>query len=164
MSRVGARRDDGFTLVELLAYLTVFISLTGTIVGAEVFARKLNRSESATLEAMYEADRLFAALAEDCDRATRVHFAADRTGDLVLQFGDAGGATYAMREGEVVRDGKRLSRGTVEFSRPGADKHPRLVKARLAFKRAWGPNEWFERAYERTFLVRNLGGDGRGGL
>src|SRR5207247_11283905 len=66
-----------------------------------------------TLFRSYEADHLFGALASDADRATLVN--AQGT-TLAL----SGGATYTLREGEVLRDGARVATGVkdVAFERP----------------------------------------------
>ena len=146
------RRLRGFTLVELLAYLAIFTVMTGTIVGAELSARRLNRAEAATLEAIYEIDRLFAAIAEECDKATSVRL--DAPGKAAF----AGGSTFAARDGHVERDAFWLTSHVKElsFTQPDAASHPRLLHVRVKILRTWGPKDSFERTYERTFRMRNL--------
>lgn len=151
----------GFTLVELLAYLSIFTVFTGTIVGAEMSARRLNRAEAATLEAMYEIDRLFSAVADDCDKATGIKM--DTPGKVSF----IGGSTYTALEGQgnVKRDDFWLASNVAkaEFSRPDAANHPRLLHVKVVFRRSWGPTDSFERTYERTFRIRNLGAEARSG-
>lgn len=161
--RRGRRaRQSGFTLIELLAYLAIFTSFTGTVVGVEIVARKMNRIEATTLEAMDQVDGLFEAIATDCEKASGVRAETGTRKELVF----TGGGSYVARGGEVLRDGRAVARSVhhVGFFRPDPAKHPRLVRVSVQFRRDWGPNESFERLYERTFLVRNLEGDGRGGL
>src|SRR5207237_2639839 len=130
---------------------------TGTIVGAEMSARRLNRAEAATLEAMYEIDRLFAAIADDCDKATGVKL------DVPGKAAFIGGSTYSAVEGQgnVKRDDFWLASSVAkaEFTRPDATNHPKLLHVKVLFKRSWGASDSFERTYERTFRIRNLGAE-----
>lgn len=161
--RTARRRagERGFTMVELIAYLGIFTSLTATMVGAELAARKLNRAEATVLEAMYTVDRVFGAIAEDCDRATGVYCPPAPKHEVSF----TGGSTFSAKDGVVTRDGKPL--GTelhhVRFFQPDPARHPRLLTVEVTYQRTWGTDS-FARRYERTFLVRNLEGDYRGGL
>jgi type II secretory pathway pseudopilin PulG len=162
-ARAGAER--GFTMVELLAYLAILVAVTGTLVGAEVGARRMNRTEGTLLEALGQADRAFALLSEDCDRATGVE-ARTVKGRAELELLGPGGVKWIAKDGELLR-GKGLVASFAEevrFERPDAARHPRLLRVSLTFRRRLSKDDVFERTYERSFLIRNLDGDGRGGL
>lgn len=158
-------RERGFTMVELIAYLAIFTTVTGTLIGAEMAARRMNRNEGTQLEALGQADRAFSLLAEDCDRAVGVAVASVKSHrELQLLGPDA--VKWVAKDGELLR-GKSLVASfvdEVEWSQPDAAKHPRLLKVKLVFRRKFPGQDSFERTYERSFLLRNLDGDGRGGL
>jgi prepilin-type N-terminal cleavage/methylation domain-containing protein len=155
-----ARASRGFTLIELLAYLAIFTAVSGTIVEAELSARRMHKYEGVTLETIYKMDRLFASIAEDCDRASGVSVEQD---GRELRF--AGGSSYVLKGGEIARDGKPVAKDIREigFTRP-PEPRSRLLFVKIHVARDLGNGELFERRYERTFLLRNLEGDGRGGL
>ena len=176
---LSRRGERGFTLVELIAYLGIFTTLTATMVGAELSARKMNRAEATTLEAMYTVDRIFRAIEEDCDRATRVTVqpapkrvleftVPDQDGQLrtstykSVAEGEGAGADHGR--GKLYRDGKVMAFDVHHVSFFHDPEHPRLVKVQVHFERSWGASDEFHRGYERTFLIRNLEGDIRGGL
>jgi len=158
-------RQGGFTMVELLAYLVIFVALTGALMGAEVAARRMNRNEGVHLEALGQADRAFSLLSLDCDRAVGLAI-GDVKGrkELILLGPDA--VKWIAKDGELLRGTSLI--GTfieeVAFERPDAAKHPRLLTVRLTFARRLVGKDEFRRTYERSFLIRNLDGDGRGGL
>lgn len=163
-----ARAQRGMTMVELITYTGIFTVFTGTIVGAELAARRLHRNEAMTLQALHEADRLFAAIAEDCDRATGIV----ATGGPRATFqGPGGDVRYVLAgNGALMRkDPERTATlatdaGAISFGRPDPRKHPRLLRVWATFRRPLDRGETFERTYERTFLIRNLAGYGNGGL
>jgi hypothetical protein len=156
--------ERGFTMVELLAYLSIFTMFLGTVAGAEVAARRMNKVEGATLHAVYEVDRLFAFIAEDCDHATGVAMVGVPAKGSRQELIFRNGATYIAKGGEVLRN-KRLVATDVHdvvFSRPDPVKYPRLLQARLTYRQNLADGQTFERTFERTFRIRNLEGDGRG--
>src|SRR5205807_8454846 len=129
--RRAARRaaESGFTLIELLAYLAIFSAVSGTIVEAELAARRMHRWESAGLDAMYQADRFFASVAEDCDRSTGVSI---EQGGRELRF--AHGSSWVFDGTDIKKDGSTAARGVgdVGFTRPD-DARSRLLFVTLHF-------------------------------
>ncbi|HVY60760.1 MAG TPA: hypothetical protein VHF22_03865 [Planctomycetota bacterium] len=156
-ARAGQRaRARGFTMVELLAYLGIFTSLTATMIGAELSARRINRNEATILDAMYEVDRVFAAVAEDCDRATGVEVPLAPRHELNF----TGASKYEYRAGKLLRDGKEISTNVhnVQFIQTDPKDHPRLVRVQVRYVKRLGRDDEFDRTYERTFFIRNLEG------
>lgn len=153
-----ARRGDaGFTLIEVLTYLALFTFFMASLVGAEVLASRVNKGESAIVEALAEVDRLFARLAEDCDRASDVSRDLVQSGEVVL----SGAAVYAIDPARrtILRDGVRLM-GDVAAARFERDpKSPRLLKVSVRV-RAGPHGEPIDRTFERSFYLPNAGRSG----
>ena len=165
MRIMGAERADrGFTLVELLLYLALFALVSGTIVGSQIFAERVNRTEGALVQALGQIDTLFAAIAADCDRATDVRPSLAGSGEVRLE----GAATYEIvpTRAEILRDGRPLVSHAVSVRFERDADHPELLRVRVQIARGAGAPEArpsaekFERTFLRTFFVRNAMGGG----
>lgn len=148
-SRARGRRGRpraGYTLVELLVYLSLFIFLTGTLVASDLFARRLARSQGALFDGLGDADRFFSGLAGDCDRASGV--AAEGS---ALRLEGAADYRFEAAAGTIARNGKAVLSGvrSVRFE-PGA--RPGLFRVTLDLRRGEGA-DGFERTFRRTYFL-----------
>jgi type II secretory pathway component PulJ len=118
--RVRFRRRRGFTLVELLAYLGLFTTLTVVMLGAEVSASRMHGYEGAAIETLQQAHRAFEALRRDLAWAVRAE--APEAGGLRL----AGAEAWRLRrrDGALVALGREVAAGQEakqRFQRLSAD-------------------------------------------
>lgn len=120
------RHERGVTLIELLVYLTLLLTLTGVVVGADQLARRIYRSDAARLAWLQRTDRVLDSLADDFLCAGEV---AVEQG--LLRF--EGGARYERTElGELTRSGELIATGVTRFSVEAVDTERGLYRVTLA--------------------------------
>ena len=152
----AARASGGFTLIELMVYLMLFASMSGVIVGSDIFARRVNHTEGSLLRALGDVDRLFRMIADDCDRAGEIDSPLVTAGDVHL-----GGATYTIDASKksVSRDGKLVvgEALAVRFELDAA--HPRLLRVSVRVVRGDGKLDVVDRTFERSFSLNAAGSE-----
>ena len=168
-----ARSEQGFTLVELVAYLGLFSLLVGIMMGTEGFARKQSAFEAAHSQSIGEMSRLIRLLRQDVRQAADAWTEEDGQ-RLVLSILDEDGqlrtisygvlpdetsgrlATYRVAPGEASE--RTYLSGHLEgllFQVEGDVDAPRLVWFRAqATYRAGGGEVVYRKAYEAVFRSR----------